>query len=111
MPLLLKRSPNDVASRSCDYGCHADGQTCRRQTVGLLGRRAVHAGAVHLVGKESNRLEDVQDGLVQDETDAVTECHPIGPPARTVICAGCQQPFQAVSLRACACSKPCEKQV
>src|SRR5439155_14411481 len=41
-----------------------DGQPCHRATTGLLSRRPVRAGARLYIGKESNRLEDVVDGLV-----------------------------------------------
>ena len=41
-----------------------DGNPCDRATVGLLGRRPVRARERVYIGKESNRLEDVQVGLV-----------------------------------------------
>ncbi len=39
-----------------------DGKACTKQTVGLLSRRHVRIGAVHLIGKESNLLEEVEAG-------------------------------------------------
>ncbi len=42
-----------------------DGQPCRRDTAGVLHRRAVHlAGTARLIGKEANHLDDVQAGLI-----------------------------------------------
>lgn len=49
-----------------------DGAPCRRNTVGLLRRRPVQALSVIHIGKESNRLEDVQAGLVQDPDEVVS---------------------------------------
>ncbi len=46
-----------------------DGQACDRATVGLLSRRPVRAGRAVYVGKESNRHEDVDHGLVHDIAD------------------------------------------
>jgi len=39
---------------------------CSRQTVGLLGRRLVVLGELVHIGKETNRLEEVEQGLVHD---------------------------------------------
>lgn len=50
-----------------------DNRPCGRATTGLLGRRAVFALSPSHIGKESNRLEDVQVGLVQDVDDVITE--------------------------------------
>lgn len=52
-----------------------DGQPCGRSTRGLLRRRpvAVRTGSIRYIGKESNRLEDVQSGLVHDRTEVLTE--------------------------------------
>jgi hypothetical protein len=44
----------------------ADGSPSNRQTVGLLKRRHVSVGSIMYVGKETNRLEDVDNGLVHD---------------------------------------------
>jgi hypothetical protein len=43
-----------------------DATECRRDTRGLLGRRHVVVGAVELIGKESNSLDEVSAGLVDD---------------------------------------------
>ena len=61
----------DMARR---YGTHPeskavgpDGAPCTRQTVGLLGRRAVTAGRIVLIGKESNRLDERTSGELSAE--------------------------------------------
>ncbi len=41
-----------------------DGQPCRRETIGLLQRRPVRVTDVVYLGKESNRLDDVEHGLI-----------------------------------------------
>ena len=47
-----------------------DGQPCRRDTAGVLHRRAVHlAGTARLIGKEANHLDDVQNGLITNLDD------------------------------------------
>jgi hypothetical protein len=50
-----------------------DGKVCGRQTVGLLQRRPVMRGTLTYVGKESNRLEEVEAGLVHDPEEVYTE--------------------------------------
>lgn len=50
-----------------------DGKPCTRQTVGLLQRRRVEALYVLHGGKESNRLEEVEAGLVHDPDEVYTE--------------------------------------
>jgi len=50
-----------------------DGHACVRTTRGLLQRRHIRAGQIVLVGKESNRLEEVRKGLVHDWDEIVTE--------------------------------------
>lgn len=52
----------------------ASGAACDRTTVGLLGRRMVTAVGVEYVGKESNRMDDVEHGLVHD-WDEVQSCY------------------------------------
>jgi hypothetical protein len=49
-----------------------DGQPCGRATVGLLRRRPVTGINIDYVGKESNRLEEVQAGLLHDPDDVMT---------------------------------------
>lgn len=43
-----------------------DGMPCGRQTVRLLQRRPVTPGEVVYVGKETNRLEEVEAGAIHD---------------------------------------------
>lgn len=52
-----------------------DGRTCTRQTVGLLGRRVVRSipELTAHVGKESNRLEEVEAGVEHDPDEIWTE--------------------------------------
>ncbi len=53
-----------------------DGTPCGRLTRGVLHRRPVHlAGPLRHIGKEANRLDDVQAGLVGDLGDVLTEYH------------------------------------
>ena len=63
-----------------EYRCHRehkslapDGQPCSQATVGLLQRRPVEALQVVYVGKETNRLEEVQHGLIEDEDEVMNE--------------------------------------
>lgn len=41
-------------------------RSLRRNTRGLLRRRAVHAAFVELIGKESNRIEEVEHAEIHD---------------------------------------------
>lgn len=50
-----------------------DGKPCTRQTRGLLARRRVRIGAVHLIGKESNLLEAAEEGRIHDPQSVYTE--------------------------------------
>ena len=43
-----------------------DGEPCRQRTVGLLQRWPVTLREVVHIGKETNRLEEVEQGLVHD---------------------------------------------
>jgi hypothetical protein len=51
----------------------SDGHLCSRRTLGLLRRRPVSATGVQYIGKESNRLDDREAGLVHDTDEVVTE--------------------------------------
>jgi hypothetical protein len=56
-----------------EYKSNASGgNPCTRTTTGLLERRVVVAGDVIHVGKESNRLGDVEAGLLHDWADIVS---------------------------------------
>lgn len=50
------------------------GKPCRRVTRGLLQRRPVHlAGPIRHIGKEANKLDDVQAGLHSELDEVLTE--------------------------------------
>jgi hypothetical protein len=51
----------------------ADGHVCGRRTIGVLQRGPVHAASIAYIGKEANRLDDVESGLVADLDDVLTE--------------------------------------
>lgn len=51
----------------------AAGAPCTKQTVGLLGRRHVAIDSVAYIGKESNKLEEVEEGALPDVADVYTE--------------------------------------
>ncbi|MHB8363948.1 MAG: hypothetical protein ACYDBO_06205 [Vulcanimicrobiaceae bacterium] len=51
----------------------ADGQPCSKQTVGLLQRRHVRIDGLRCIGKESNKLEEVEAGAVHDADEAYVE--------------------------------------
>ncbi len=50
----------------------ATGAPCRKQTVGLLGRRHVMITGIDYIGKESNKLEAVEEGGVPSDSDVYT---------------------------------------
>jgi hypothetical protein len=50
----------------------ADGKPCGKQAVGLLGRRHVAMDGFDYIGKESNKLEQVEEGGVPAESDVYT---------------------------------------
>ncbi|MGI8558533.1 MAG: hypothetical protein ACR2ND_09525 [Solirubrobacteraceae bacterium] len=64
---------NDYRTHSEPKSLAADGAPCDRSTVGLLGRRPVRALTITHIGKEANRLEDQEAGLVHDLNDVLTE--------------------------------------
>jgi hypothetical protein len=58
------------------YAAHAesksaapDGSPCGPLTTGELQRRMIHVGRIVYVGKESNRLEEVDAGVLHDEAE------------------------------------------
>jgi hypothetical protein len=64
----------------CEYELHpeskcadAEGNVCGKQTVGLLQRRRIQIDGITYIGKESNRLEDVEAGTVHSADDVYTE--------------------------------------
>ena len=50
-----------------------DGGPCRRGTTGMLQRRPVHTAEVRRIGKEANKLDDVQAGLVASLGDVLND--------------------------------------
>jgi hypothetical protein len=50
-----------------------DGKPCSKQTVGLLSRRHVRIEQQRFIGKESNLLEEVEEGSIHDATSVYTE--------------------------------------
>jgi hypothetical protein len=51
----------------------ASGAPCRKQTVGLLGRRHIGIDGFVFIGKESNKLEAVEEAGVPSESDVYTK--------------------------------------
>lgn len=51
----------------------AEGDVCGKQTVGLLQRRHIQIGSITYIGKESNRLEEVEAGTIHSADDVYTE--------------------------------------
>jgi len=51
----------------------ASGNPCERQTTGLLQRRHVKIGLIKCIGKESNSLESVDEGMVHSEQNIYAE--------------------------------------
>jgi hypothetical protein len=51
----------------------AVGKVCDEETTGLLQRRQVHIGDATYIGKESNSLEEVEEGLIHAEENVYTE--------------------------------------
>lgn len=49
------------------------GNPCERQTTGLLQRRHVKIDVIKCIGKESNSLENVDEGMVHSEQNIYTE--------------------------------------
>jgi hypothetical protein len=63
-----------------DYEFHPEskcadefGKPCGRQTIGPLQRRHIKIDEIKFIGKESNSLESVDEGMVHSETDVTTE--------------------------------------
>ena len=50
-----------------------DGNACGKQTVGLLQRRHIRIERITYIGKESNKIEDVQSALVHSAQEVYTE--------------------------------------
>ncbi len=50
-----------------------DGEPCGKASAGLLGRRPVEAKRLRYVGKESNRIELLAHGFIEDEDEVSNE--------------------------------------
>ncbi|MGD0798489.1 MAG: hypothetical protein ABR910_12270 [Acidobacteriaceae bacterium] len=66
---LLREYEYHPESKSADSA----GEVCGKQTVGLLRRRHLGIDLVRYIGKESNRLEEVDAGLIHNEEGVYTE--------------------------------------
>ena len=51
----------------------ADGKRCGKQTIGLLQRRHIRVEQIKYIGKESNRLEEVESGVIHSAQNVYTE--------------------------------------
>jgi hypothetical protein len=51
----------------------AFGNPCGKQTIGLLQRRHIKIDLIKCIGKESNSLQSVDEGMVQSEQNVYTE--------------------------------------
>jgi hypothetical protein len=51
------------------------GEACDRRTRGLLRRTSIEATGVVYIGKESNKLEETEDGLIHDLDEVLNEYH------------------------------------
>ncbi len=49
------------------------GKQCAKQTIGLLKRRSIRIAGFRFIGKESNKLEEVEAGMVHDPDSVYTE--------------------------------------
>ena len=80
--LVIVRSYRDILREHRNHPEHkfhdTDGQRCRRSTRGQLQRRPINiAGPLHLIGKEANRLDDVQAGIVGSPGEVLTDYTPV----------------------------------
>jgi hypothetical protein len=62
-----------------------DGLPCGRDTTGLLARRPVRATSLVYIGKEANELDAVEEGLVHDLGEVLTDYGPVDDPWRTTV--------------------------
>jgi hypothetical protein len=51
----------------------ASGAPCKKGTIGLLGRRHVLIEGFDYIGKESNKLQEVEEGGVPSDSDVYTK--------------------------------------
>jgi hypothetical protein len=79
-----------------------DGNPCRRQTIGLLGRRHIVAGSIAHIGKEANLLEEIAAGLVGADAETLT-AYKVKALTETQaqLCGGCETPLSGRQRRWC----------
>src|SRR3989442_13178830 len=51
----------------------SSGNVCDKETIGLLQRRHIRIEKITYIGKESNKIEDVQSALVHSAQEVYTE--------------------------------------
>ena len=96
-----------------------DGTPCGKETVGVLTRRHVVPEALAYIGKEANKLEQVDAGFFNDEDevyvtyriDAETKQATAVQRERRIRCPGCGSAFVTVDKRQKTCSKRCRERV
>ena len=92
-----------------EYECHPESKCadalaspCDRQTVGLLQRRHITIDQIKYIGKESNILENVDEGMVHSEQSVYTEyADPKRSKWLTKIQPALKKPKLKVLVRAC----------
>jgi hypothetical protein len=70
-----------------------DGEPCNSRSAGVLARRIVRVGGINHIGKESNKLEETQEGQFNSWDDIITD---YGSPANTDLA---RIALQSTSLR------------
>jgi hypothetical protein len=66
---VLREYEFHPGSKSAD----ARGKPSGRQTIGLLQRRHIRVGQIIYIGKESNRLEEIESGTIHSAQNVYTE--------------------------------------
>lgn len=66
---VLREYEFHPGSKSAD----AKGKVSGRQTIGLLQRRHIRVGQIIYIGKESNRLEEIESGTIHSAQKVYTE--------------------------------------
>ena len=66
---VLREYAFHPGSKSAD----SQGKPSGRQTIGLLQRRHIRVGQITNIGRESNRLEEIESGLVHSAQSVYTE--------------------------------------
>ena len=66
----MSRIYENLAEAKC---ADSSGRPCAKQTAGLLQRRLVRIDGFRFIGKESNKLEEVEAGMLHDPQSVYTE--------------------------------------